>query len=144
LQIQIIFITIMEKRMTYARGITRFASLYNASALIIFLLPGGLALLGVQEPYSSFWRVLPALLAGFAAITLWISSGNLQLFAVFPAWNGIVRIIFATVALAEGYAATVGQFILLLAIGDLLIGLLCAILVKRVVSKSFINLLLNR
>lgn len=136
--------TIMDNRLDFAKTITRVASFYNASALIFFLIPGGLSLIGVQEPYSSFWRVLPALLASFGAITLWISSSNLRQFSAFPAWNGVIRIIFATVALTAGYASSVGQFILLLAIGDFFIGLLTIILVKQGISKSFIDLLLNR
>lgn len=124
--------------------ITRFASLYNASALIIFLVPGALPLLGVQDPYSSFWKVLPALLASFGAVTLWISSSNITQFAVFPIWNGIIRIVFATVVISAGYHHTMGAFVLLLAIGDLLIGVLTVALVHRALNKSFSSMILNK
>jgi hypothetical protein len=134
----------MEQKISTAKMITRFASLYNASALIIFLVPGALALVGVEEPYSSFWKVLPALLASFAAITLWISSNNIIQFAAFPAWNGIIRIVFATVAIVAGYHITMGPFILLLVAGDLLIGILTIVLVTRASEKSFIQLLIKK
>lgn len=133
----------MERKISTAKMITRLASLYNASALIIFLVPGALALVGVQEPYSSFWQVLPALLASFGAITLWISSNNIVQFATFPVWNGIIRIVFATVAIAAGYHNTMGAFILLLALGDLLIGILTITLVTRATNKSFLQILKN-
>lgn len=133
----------MERKISTAKMITRFASLYNASALVIFLVPGALALFGVEEPYSSFWRVLPALLASFGAITLWISSSNIIQFATFPVWNGVIRIIFATVAIAAGYHNTMGAFILLLALGDLIIGILTVSLVKRATTKSLLQILQN-
>jgi len=133
----------MERKISTAKMITRFASLYNASALIIFLVPGALALFGVEEPYSSFWRVLPALLASFGAVTLWISSNNIVQFASFPMWNGIIRIIFAIVAIAAGYHHTMGAFILLLSLGDLLIGILTVALVTRAANKSFFQILKN-
>ena len=109
---------------------TRFASLYNASASVIFLVPGALALLGVAEPNSSFWLVLPALLASFGAVTLWISSNDIVKFATFPVWNGLIRIIFAAVMLVAGYHNTLGLFILFLALGDLFIGILTVLLVE--------------
>lgn len=133
----------MDRKISAAKFITRLASLYNGSALVLFLVPGALALFGVQAPYSSFWSVLPALLASFGAITLWISANDIVQFAVFPAWNGIIRIIFAVVAISAGYHTTVGTFVLLLAMGDLAIGVLTIILVNRASNKTFINLLLN-
>ena len=134
----------MERKTTAAKMMTRFASLYNVSALIIFLVPGVLALVGVEEPYSSFWQVLPALLASFGAITLWIASSDKQQYAIFPNWNGINRMIFGIVCLAMGYHTAMGIFILLLVLGDLVIGLLTLILVDRVVSKSFVSTILNK
>lgn len=134
----------LEGKISAAKMITRFASLYNASGLIIFLLPGALALVGVEEPYSSFWKVLPALLASFGAITLRIASSDIQQYAIFPHWNGIIRMIFAIVCLAMGYHTAMGPFILLLVLGDLLIGILTLIFVDRAVTKSFIQTILNR
>jgi len=98
----------------------------------------------VKEPYSSFWQVLPALLASFGAITLWISSNNIIQFATFPVWNGIIRIVFATVVLAAGYHNTMGSFILLLVAGDLLIGILTITIVQRASNKSLIQILINK
>lgn len=109
----------MTRKISRAITITRIASLYNASALILFLVPGMLAWLGVQEPYSSFWRVLPALLASFGAITLWISASDIERLAIFPAWNGVIRLVFVVAVLAAGYLHTMGLFIILLVAGDL-------------------------
>lgn len=134
----------METKISAAKMITRLASLYNASILIIFLVSGALNLFGVKEPYSSFWQVLPALLASFGAITLWISSNNIIQFATFPVWNGIIRMVFATVVLAAGYHNTMGSFILLLVAGDLLIGILTITMVQRASNKSLIQILINK
>lgn len=126
-----------------AKLIVRFASLYNASALFVFLIPGGLSLLGVIEPYSIFWQVLPALLASFGAIVLFFSANNLHRFGSFPYWNGIIRIIFAVTALLLDFGATVGVFISLLAIGDLVIGILCIYILPKATGNSHLQLLTN-
>lgn len=127
-----------------SKAIVRLASLYNASALVFFLIPGGLALFGVSEPYSSFWRVLPALLASYGAIVLWLSSYDVLKYGSFAFWNGIIRVVFAAVALTANYQATLGIFILLLASGDLLIGILCMFLIKVSTGKSIVELLTNK
>jgi len=134
----------MKKKIKAAAFITQVASLYNASALFLFLVPGVLQWLGVQEPYSSFWQVLPALLASFGAITLWISSSNIKQFAIFPAWNGIIRLVFVAVVIAAGYLQTLGLFIILLVLGDLIVGLLTLFFINRAIDKSFLNIILNK
>jgi hypothetical protein len=126
-----------------AKFIVRFASLYNASALFVFLIPGGLTLFGVEQPYSVFWQVLPALLASFAAIVLFFSSNNLKRFASFPYWNGIVRIVFAITALLLDFKTSVGIFIGLLAIGDLFIGLFCIYILPKATGNTHFQLLTN-
>ncbi|TND01805.1 MAG: hypothetical protein FD123_4181 [Bacteroidetes bacterium] len=126
-----------------AKIIVRVASLYNASALFVFLIPGGLALFGVKEPYSVFWQVLPALLASYAAIVLFFSSNNLGRFGSFPYWNGIIRVIFAVTALLLDFKTSVGMFIGLLAIGDLLIGVLCIYILPKATGNTHLQLLTN-
>ena len=127
-----------------AQLIVRLAALYNASALFVFLIPGGLTLFGVKEPYSAFWQVLPALLASFGTIVLLLSSQNLQKFGSFPYWNGIIRIIFAVTTLLLDFKSSVGEFIGLLALGDLLIGILCIYIIPKATSNSHIQLLTNK
>lgn len=134
----------MKNRVKTAALITKVASLYNASALFLFLVPGFLQWLGVQEPYSSFWRVLPALLASFGAITLWIASKDIEQLAILPAWNGIIRLVFVVSAIAAGYLQTMGLFIIILVVGDSIVGLLTLIFVARATNKSFIKLILNK
>lgn len=134
----------MKNRVKTAARITQVASLYNASALILFLVPGVLQWLGVQEPYSSFWRVLPALLASYGAITLWIASNDIEQLAILPAWNGIIRLVFVAATIAAGYLQTMGLFIILLVVGDSIVGLLTLIFVTRATNKPFINLILNK
>lgn len=126
-----------------AQFIIRFASIYNASALVVFLVPGGLAFLGVKEPYSSFWQILPALLATFAAITLFLASKDLKKFGAFPYWNGIIRIIFAITALAMNFKDTVGLFMGFLAIGDLIVGLLTFFILPRATGNTHAQLFTN-
>ncbi|MFZ6011411.1 MAG: hypothetical protein ACOYXT_13770 [Bacteroidota bacterium] len=128
----------------YAKMIVRIASLYNASALVFFLLPNGLSLLGVMEPYSSFWRVLPGLLAAYGAIVLWLSSGDVMKYASFSFWNGVVRLVFVTVVFIVGYQDSVGSFVLWLAIGDLPLGILTIYFVKAATGKSISSLLTNK
>lgn len=133
----------MNKYLSRAKTIVRIASLYNASALVFFLIPDGLELFGIAEPYSSFWRVLPALLASYVAIVLWLSSADILKYASFPFWNGLIRIVFAVVALAANYQVSVGIFIFWLALGDFLIGALCLWIMKVATGRSFAKLLTN-
>jgi hypothetical protein len=128
----------------FAKYLVRFASLYNASALVVFLAPGGLALFGVKEPYSPFWVWLPSLLALFASITLFLSSRDLSKFGAFPYYNGLVRVTFASVAFLLDFGGSVGTFITVIAIGDLAIGLLCIILLPIALRKPHTHFLLNQ
>lgn len=129
--------------MILTKTIVRVASLYNASALVFFIVPGGLSLLGIQEPYSSFWRVLPGLLASYGAIVLWLSSVDILKYASFSFWNGVIRLIFAASALALNYGVTVGPFIFLLVFGDIILGVLTLVSVKRASDRSLRQLITN-
>jgi hypothetical protein len=131
------------KNLKTAKFIVRFASLYNASALVVFLVPGALILFGVKEPYSNFWKILPALLASFGAIVLFLASKDLTKFGAFPYWNGIIRIIFAVTALLLDFKTSVGLFMGLLALGDLFIGLLCIYILPIATKNSHLQLLTN-
>lgn len=129
---------------TFAKYLVCIASIYNASALIVFLTPGGLAFFGVREPYSPFWTWLPALLALFASIVLFLSSLDLHKYGTFPYYNGIIRVLFASAAFLLGFQNSVGLFIGLIAAGDMIIGLLCIFSIPRALNKTHIALLLNQ
>jgi hypothetical protein len=131
------------ERIRIMHGVVLFAALYNLSGAIAFVTPGFLPLLGVAPPASPMWVWLPALLATFAAIVLLLSSRDLAKYAAFPYWNGIVRIAFAAVALAMDFGATTSLFITWLAVGDLLIGLVCVAGIPYAVGRSHGALLAN-
>jgi len=128
----------------FAKNLVRFAALYNASALIIFLTPGGLQFFGINEPYSPFWIWLPSLLALFASIVLFFSSKDLHRYGVFPYWNGIIRMLFAVVAFLLDFKSGVGLFIGVIAVGDLILGFLCVISIPKALNQNHRRILLNK
>lgn len=133
-----------QQNFTLATRITQIAALYNASALVFFLLPNGLSWFGVAVPPVSFWRVLPALLASYGAVVLFLSSKNVAQYASFPFWNGIIRVTFALVAFAANYWQSMGLFIFLLALGDFILGILTIFIIKKQTGKGFQELIFNQ
>jgi hypothetical protein len=129
------------KNLKFAKSLVLTAAFYNASALIVFLLPGGVPFFGVSIPDSSFWRVLPALLALFASVVLFLSSKDLTKYGSFPYWNGIIRVTFATVAIILNYKGTIGLFIGLVAIIDFFVGLSCIVAIPPALQKSHFKVL---
>jgi hypothetical protein len=128
----------------FAKYLVLGAAAYNASALVVFLVPGGFALFGVKEPYSPFWVWLPSLLALFASITLFLSSRDLAKHGAFPYYNGLVRVTFAVVAFLLDFGGSTGIFITVIAVGDLVIGLLCIFLLPIALRKPHKDFLLNQ
>ncbi len=124
--------------------VVRACSLYNASALVAFLIPGMLSAFGVAVPDASFWLWLPSLLALFAAITLWISSRDLVRYGAFVYWNGLIRITFAIVSFLLDFGGSVGAFIALLAAGDLVLGLACIVGLPMATGRKHAQLLLDQ
>lgn len=124
--------------------LVRIAGVYNASAVVVLLTPGALALVDVSQPYSPFWVWLPALLGLFAGIVLLISAGDLRSYGVFPYWNGIIRLVFVTSTFLIGFGETMGPFATLLAIGDIPLGLLCVFGLPRALGRTHLQLLLNK
>ena len=100
-------------------------------------------MLGVPLPHSPFWVWLPALLGLFAGIVLIHSSFNLQRFGTFPYFNGIVRLIFVIAALSMDFGSTAGQFMGMLAWGDLPLALGCIFGLPYVLKKSHWQMLTN-
>lgn len=131
-------------RMKFARYLVLVAASYNASALVVFLVPGGLATFGVQEPYSPFWVWLPSLLALFASLVLFLSSRDLSRYGAFPYYNGLVRVTFGIVAFVMDFGGSVGTFITWIAIGDVIIGILCIVTIPLALRKRHMQVLLNQ
>lgn len=125
-------------------ALVRLCAAYNASALVAFLVPGALALVGVEAPISPLWRWLPALLAFFAASVLTIASRDLRRYGAFVYWNGIVRITFAAAALVLRFDLTAGAFFGLLAVGDLVLGLACVLVLPGATQRTHLGLLVDR
>ena len=132
-----------EARLRLMTWFVRLAGLYNASAIVILMTPGGLGLVGVPQPYSAFWTWLPGLTGLFAGIVLLLSSMNLRVFAAFPYWNGIVRLVFviATVWMSFGSDAA---FFGLLAVGDVPLALGAIFGLPWALGRTHRELLTNR
>lgn len=122
----------------------RACALYNLTGALTFVTPGVLEWLGVQPPESSFWLWLPALFAAYAAVVLWLSSSDLERYASFPYWNGLVRFTFVVLVFTLGFGAQVGSFVILLALGDLPLAVGAVIVLPRVLGRSHVSLLTDR
>jgi hypothetical protein len=133
-----------KKMVSTASKFLKFVAVINGLALVFFLIPGVMESMGVREPYSSFWRELPLLLAIYGNITLWISSFDIEKFAIFPMWNSVIRFIFTFFCFARGYGDSVGSFAVQLAIADSIVGLITVKLVSRALNKPFLSILFNR
>ena len=130
--------------MKFMKHFVRFCGIYNASAVVVFLTPGALPLFGVPLPYSAFWVWLPALFGLFAGIVLFLSSADLTKYGAFPYWNGIIRFVFVVVVFALDFRGTTGEFVGLLAMGDLFLALLCIFGLPWALGRSHLQLLTNR
>ena len=130
--------------MNFMTWFVRIAGLYNASAVVAFLTPGVLPALGLTLPSSPFWVWLPALMGLFAGIVLLLSAADLRKYGAFPFWNGVIRLIFVLAAFSLDFGASAGDFVRLLAIGDIPLALGCLIGLPRVLGRSPGQLLLNR
>ena len=131
-----------ERRLRLMTWFVRAAGIYNAGAVVVLVTPGALDLVGVGEPYSAFWTWLPGLTGLFAGIVLLLSSMNLRLFAAFPYWNGIIRLVFvvATIASFGGDEA----FFALLALGDVPLALGTIFGLPWALGRTHRELLTNR
>jgi hypothetical protein len=122
----------------------RVAGLYNASAVIVFLTPGALGLVGVTAPASELWTWLPGLMGLFAGIVLFLSSRDLVTYASFAYWNGIIRLVFAVAAFAFDFGASAGAFMGLLAWGDVPLAIITIVGVPRAAGRTHLDVLLDR
>ena len=105
-----------ERRVRLMTWLVRVAAVYNASAVVVVVTPGALDLVGVTEPYSTFWTWLPGLAGLYAGIVMLLSSMNLEAYGAFPYWNGIIRGVFV-VAMIVSFGGD-EAFFALLAVGD--------------------------
>ena len=117
---------------------------YNLSGGLTLVIPGALGLVGVPWPGSPFWLWLPALLGAFGAVVLIVASHDLKLYGALVYWNAVVRLLYAAVTFALGFAATAGPFVNYLGIGDAILGLGVLIGLPRALQTSPASLLLNR
>jgi hypothetical protein len=125
------------------KWVARLAALYNLAGGATLVIPGSLALVGVDAP-AGFWLWLPALLGSFGAIVLWLSSFDLGPFGSFVYWNAIVRLTWVVVTFALGFPASVGAFATALAVGDLVLALACLLGLPRALRRSHWDLVRNR
>ncbi|MEQ8674178.1 MAG: hypothetical protein RLP44_08845 [Aggregatilineales bacterium] len=87
---------------------------------------------------------MPALLGFFAGLVLFLSSQDLEKYASFPYWNGIVRLVFVVAAFTLDFGGSAGTFVALLALGDLPLALVAIFGLPRVLNRSHVQLLTNR
>jgi hypothetical protein len=97
------------RRLRLMARFVRVAGFYNATAIVVLVTPGALGLVDVQEPYSNFWLCLPGLTGLFAGIVLLLSAMDLETFASFPYWNGIIRLAFVIATVALGFGSSTGR-----------------------------------
>lgn len=122
----------------------RACALYNICGAISLVMPGLLERFGVARPGSPFWLWLPALIGGFAAIVLFLSSSDLKKYGSFPYWNAIVRLTFVVLTFALNFGATLGVFAWVLAAGDLVLALGVLGGLPRAAGRTHLALLTNR
>ena len=108
----------MIRRMALARRFVVVCAAYNLAGAAALLVPGSLDALGVHEPASRFWLLMPAVFAAFVAGVLLAASRDVERYAAVPFWNGVARLVFAVVALGLGYAGEAGAPMVWMAIGD--------------------------
>jgi hypothetical protein len=130
--------------MSFMKWFIRLAGIYNASAVIVFLTPGALGMLGVPMPNSPFWIWLSGLMGLFAGIVLFISSSDLEKYAPLPFWNGIIRLIFVIASFSLDFGSTAGELMGLLAWGDIPLALGAIIGMPLATKRSPLSLLLAR
>ena len=133
-----------DRRMRFMAGLVRAAGIYNMSAIVVLVTPGALGLVDVEEPYSQFWVWLPGLMGLFAGIVLLLSAMDLEAYGSFPYWNGIIRLTFVVVTVALDFGGSLGTFALILAAGDVPLGLACVFGLPRVLGRTHPQLLTNQ
>jgi hypothetical protein len=134
---------VRQRRLRFMARFVRIAGLYNACAIVVLVTPGALGLVDVQEPYSNFWTWLPGLTGLFAGIVLLLSAMDLEKFATFPYWNGIIRLSFVIATIALGFGSSAGTFALVLAAGDVPLAFGCIFGLPRALGRSHRELLTN-
>jgi hypothetical protein len=125
-------------------SLVRVAGAYNVSAIVVLVTPGALAFVSVEEPYSEFWTWLPGLTGLFAGIMLLLSAMDLEKYGSFPYWNGIVRLTFVVATVALNFGDSLGVFALVLAAGDVPLGLACVFGLPRALGRTHRQLLTNQ
>jgi hypothetical protein len=111
---------------------------------VVLVTPGALGLVDVQESYSNFWNVAAGLTGLFAGIVLLLSAMDLETFASFPYWNGIIRLAFVIATVALGFGSSTGTFALVLAAGDVPLAFGCIFGLPHAVGRSHLQLLANQ
>jgi hypothetical protein len=132
------------RRLRLMARFVRVAGFYNATAIVVLVTPGALGLVDVQEPYSNFWLWLPGLTGLFAGIVLLLSAMDLETFASFPYWNGIIRLAFVIATVALGFGSSTGTFALVLAAGDVPLAFGCIFGLPHALGRSHRQLLTNQ
>ncbi|MDC0716791.1 hypothetical protein [Nannocystis bainbridge] len=126
------------------KKLVRICALFNASMIAAFLVPGVLPLLGITVPPSPFWLWLPALLALFSVLVLWVSASDLRRYGTFPYWSAISRLAFFFLTFALDFPATAGRIVVLIALVDLVLGVACLRGLPRATGRTPLQLLLHR
>jgi hypothetical protein len=127
----------------FMKNLVVFCGIYNASAVVVFLTPGGLEAFGVTDPNTEFWPWLSGLLGLFAGYVLVMASRDLKTYGSFPYMNGLIRLIFVVASLVLDFGTTAGTFIGLLAFGDFFLGMGCVIGLPRFLGRTHWQMLTN-
>ncbi len=109
-----------------------------------FFIPQLPDLLGIKEPQSNFYTLLPATLIVYLGILLIISSRDLEARAPIVYWEGILRIAGFVLAAGYGFLGNLGAVLGWIGVLDLLIGLVYLIGLPRYLKLPASAILLDK
>jgi hypothetical protein len=100
-----------------------WTGVYNIVFGFGFLLPPMIDILQVPAPNARVWVQLPAIIVIYLGILLLLCSKNLRPRASIVYWEGILRIILFFLLAGYGLFGGLGIAMVIVGIGDLVIGL---------------------
>ncbi|MEM7119039.1 MAG: hypothetical protein AAF614_41860 [Chloroflexota bacterium] len=121
-----------------------WTGVYNVLLGIGFLIPPIPRLLGVKLPASSFWVLLAATFVTYLGVMLIFCARDLKARATLVYWEGILRLVAASLLCWFGFLGGLGTFLGVLGLIDLGIGLVYLVGLPKSLSTTSRNVLVDR
>jgi len=121
-----------------------WTGIYDLLVGIGFFFPSLAPLLGVQQPESLFFSWSPALLTTFLGVMLILCSWNLTARGTLVYWEGILRLVGFLMLGYFGFIGGLGLAIGVMAVIDLVIGVVYLVGLPKALKVSHLDLLLDR